>query len=261
MKKFVVYTNDTSPVKVTLNDIFKGYAEPGDSVVIKTYTNPPIIIEGENENLHGKLYYKPAPRNEEVSLTIDKTTGDINEISKRHEYDYNGKFELYNIGIGYFGAGGYLKLTSNEENVEVYLDFNKLGTIYNESFNKRVPAGEHILMVRKDFFRPITRILDVQPNEIYPINFILKEVDGWEEESPVQVTTTQARGNLTIGTERSDYIIEIEGVKKEAPFELKNMPAGVYELRITCDDFSKYLEVTIPVDSTSFVDLDQVYRR
>ena len=56
-------------------------------------------------------------------------------------------------------------------------------------------------------------------------------------------------------------LLFIEGIKKEPPFELKNMPAGKYNLKIKCPDFIKDIEIIVPDGRTEFVDLDELFPR
>jgi len=153
---------------------------------------------------------------------------------------------------------GYIKLTSNEDFVDVYVDKKFIGQIRNnQPLNKKIETGQHYIMAKKDFFMPKTIPATLEKNGVFPYHFQLVKVTGMFEQTPGQTDVVQATGNLTIGTERSDLKIYIEGAEKIPPVELKNMPAGIYRIKVVGPEIDKTFNVTVDVNASIFVDLDK----
>ena len=154
----------------------------------------------------------------------------------------------------------YLKLTSNEKNVDIYINGRLVGQIQGEKpFNKKVDSGRHQIMAKKRFFRPLTIKIDLDAKEVFAYNFELIKATGWQEEEPGEGKIIQAKGNLTIVTERNDLKVFIDGVEKIPPFELKNIAAGIYELLIQRPRIKKSFSQTINDGENIFIDLDEMF--
>ena len=81
----------------------------------------------------------------------------------------------------------------------------------------------------------------------------------FETEIPEEELVPLAKGTITVGTERNDLMVYIEGIAKKPPFELKNIPAGVYELRIEGPGIDEIIGVVVDADKHSFIDLDLLF--
>jgi hypothetical protein len=268
-KKFVILNELNEEVEISFLGKKKGVIDPNERFIYEVTSSPPINIEGKSKNMIFSIRY--------VTKKTDSTTIGYNYktnmfVENKHilyKDDRGKEIELVDLSIRILkdeplqltGNFGYIKLTSNEEDVEIYLDGVFIGLISNTSLNKKIPEGKHSLMAKKEFFMPTTIKFEISNNSIFPYNFELKTVKGWIEEEPGQSVTIQARGNLTVVTEKSDFMVFIEGIKKEPPFELKNMPAGKYNLKIKCSDFIKDIEIIVPDGKTEFIDLDKLFPR
>jgi hypothetical protein len=180
---------------------------------------------------------------------------------KRHQSafssttEYNIKYELpmKSQTISY----GWLKLGSNEENVEIYIDGHHIGNISTGLLNKKVVSGSHTIMARKPYFMPATIKIDLKENDVFAFNFKLLKASGWIEDQAGEGSIIQAKGNLTVVTERNDYRVLIEGVEKIPPFELKNMPAGKYQLEVIRAGKSRKEIIIVNDGKTTLLDLDK----
>ena len=156
---------------------------------------------------------------------------------------------------------GYLNLTSNIQRLDVYLDDDFIGQISSGAFNKRIKTGDHLVMVKKRFYSPKTIKVNIYENAVFPYHFEMVKSTDWEfeTESPEEELIPLAKGTITLGTERNDLMVYIEGIAKKPPFELKNIPAGVYELRIVGPGIDEIIGVVVDADRHSFIDLDLLF--
>lgn len=157
---------------------------------------------------------------------------------------------------------GYVKLTSNEKDVDIYIDGKLMGQIKDKlPFNKKVPAGECFIMAKKEYFLPANIKANIEKHGVFPYHFRLKRFKGYFEQAPGRTEIIEASGDLTVGTERSDLIVYIEGEKKIPPFTLEGLPAGIYNMKITGPNIKKKLTVTVNVNERAFVDLDEKIKK
>lgn len=266
---FIIKTTIENPIDVQFNNKNKGILQKKDSILIKTTQSGPYSIKAKNDLFVGEIVYSEKPSGKFKYAPV----GSSNAIeTSRRIINYNGSdIQTYFVAFKQIEKGqpqvalsqdfGHIKLSSNEKQVEIYLDGERIGEITDLPFNKKIEAGDHQLMTRKEFYMPITIKFKLNSQEVYGYNFELKPAKGWIEEQPGQSSTVQARGNLTVVTEFSDYKVFIEGVEKAPPFELKNMPAGKYRLRIVSTEGQNELEVTVDDGKTKYVDLDAIYSR
>ena len=186
-----------------------------------------------------------------------RTTHFVLQPNKPQESKPPTRNESADQRLGY----GYLKLTSNEQNVDIYVDGDLAGQIQEGPFNKKLPAGPHRIMARKSYFMPITIRASVEVKSVFAYRFELVEASGWTEAEPGVAKVVQARGNLTVVTERSDYVVYFEGVRKTPPFELKGIPAGLYELRIVRTGLDESITIEVNDGDTVFLDLDERFSK
>jgi len=156
---------------------------------------------------------------------------------------------------------GYLNLTSNVQRLDVYLDDDFVGQISSGAFNKRIKTGDHLVMVKKRFYSPKTIKANIYENSVFSYHFEMVKSTDWEfeTETPEEELIPLAKGTITLGTERNDLMVYIEGIAKKPPFELKNIPAGVYELRIVGPGIDEIIGVVVDADKHSFIDLDLLF--
>lgn len=153
---------------------------------------------------------------------------------------------------------GYIKLTSNESNVDIYLDNEHIGVIKDGlPLNKKVITGNHTISAKKDFFMPNTIKIHIPAKEVFPHHFELVKATGWLEQKPSESDIVQATGTLTIATERSNLVVYIEGAKKIPTFFLDNVPAGIYNIRIVGENIDETIEIVIDDGEDVFIDLDE----
>lgn len=157
---------------------------------------------------------------------------------------------------------GYIKLTANESNVDIFLDGELKGQIHKEKpFVKRISIGSHLLTVKKKFFKTESIKLSLDENEVFVYNFELINSPGWKEDTPGHSKVIQAKGNLTILTEHNDYIVYVDGVKKIPPFALKNIAASNYEIKIVSPQGEKNISATVEDGENVIIDLDKILSR
>ena len=156
---------------------------------------------------------------------------------------------------------GYLKLTSNERNVDVYVDGKLKGQIPGgeKPFNKKIRIGEYIIMVKKQFFSPNSIKINIDENEIVPYYFELVKATGGNELTATQSNIYQTKGNLTILTERNDLDVYIDGVKKIPPIQLTEIPAGFYTIRVKSNNLDENFRITVQDKETTIINLDEKY--
>ena len=160
-------------------------------------------------------------------------------------------------------AYGYLRLTSNEKYVDVYIDGKLKGQIPGGEvpFNKKISAGEHTIMVKKQFFSPNSIRVDVNENEIIPYHFeLIKAAEG----SELKATTSniyQTKGNLTILTERNDFVVYIDDTRRIPPIQLTDIPAGFYNIKVKAPGINESFRITVEDKKTTLIDLDDKFPR
>lgn len=154
----------------------------------------------------------------------------------------------------------YLKLTASEPFVDVYIDNELRGQIpKDEAFVKKLAVGQYQITARKEFFRPVTIRPKLFENDVFSYNFQLQRVAGWNEEPPGESNIVQARGNLTVGTEQSNFKVIFEGQTKIPPFQLRDIPAGVYQLIVVREGVKKTITAIVNDKETCLVDLDKEF--
>ena len=274
---FILKSTIKDPINISLSNKSKGKLKQNDSLLVWFRNSRSTKIIASNGSFNGSVEYTKALHNRKNKFNLIVSNISNAFEKSRKSIDYNDLYvqaywivfkesdkpkEVVKEVVTEPTSFGHIKLTSNEKEVEIYLDGEYLGKILGElPFNKKISTGNHQIMVRKEFYMPITIKFILKPEEVYAYNFELKPAKGWIEEQPGQATTIQARGNLTVVTEFSDYKVFIEGVEKMPPFELKNMPAGKYKLVVKCNDFTKELDIIVEDGKTKYIDLDLTYPR
>ena len=265
----IVKSKVDEPINIYHNGNYFGIASQEDSIVVNlgsaSLSSSKLVAKAGSFYGFIDFGYNPATDDESQSkVFIDSS---LNAIYKNHIYD-SDEFKDYYY-VDFYDENpkqkmtniGYIRLTSNESDVNIYVDGKHLGKITDGPLSRKLLTGSHRIMAKKEYFMPITIKIKMKDKQIFPYHFELKKVQGWFETQPGQSTVVQARGTLTIVTEKSDYSVYIEGYEKIPPFELKDMPAGEYKLKIKCPDFTKYHTVTVKENELTFFDLDETFKR
>ncbi len=206
------------------------------------WTRKDFYIKACKEGVTGSdsLFIHSIKRHELITLVLGNQAKKIMEVPEKIEL-----IEKY----------GYIKLSSNEKDVAVYLDNELIGHIQGDAYAKKILSGSHNIMVKKQFFEPITIRINLKENDVLSYNFELVKAKSWKEEAPTESQIKQALGRLTVLTEDTDFRVYIDGQEKIPPFQLKNVPAGIYEIKIKKDTIEKFLKITISEDKEVVIDL------
>lgn len=233
----------------------------GDLIVTSAQNEVKIYL---NDDYWGELRREEILRRElrpDVYVVTAKKDGFRTDIKNVRVYDDETSrlnFDLEKIPLTY----GFIRLTSNEDEVDVYIDGKLEGKIPGGEipFNKRVPTGVSEIMVKKDFFSPSSIRINLKENEIISYNFELVRATGGSELAPTESRIHQTRGNLTVVTERNDLIIFIDGDRRIPPVQFTDIPAGFYNIRVTDDSgLDDTIRVTVQDKRTTIVDLDEKF--
>ncbi len=242
------------------------YFENSDENDMTVYSNTGLTYLAVNNLDMADLWYQKAmDRNPELKDDIvaikeieSLATLRINTSGAKYilEKYFEPPYDIHSLEC--FKETGYLKLTSNESNVDVYIDDELVGQILDKPFNTKLSVGKHKIMVKKQFFMPNTINIEIKKKSVFSYNFELVKATGWLEDEAGQSQIVQATGNLTIVTTRNDLSVYIEGIKKIPPFELKNIASGIYSIKIVGPGINKTLTVTVEDNENEFIDLDEI---
>jgi hypothetical protein len=157
---------------------------------------------------------------------------------------------------------GYIKFTASEAYVDIYINNELRGQITkDEPFVKKLPAGNYLITARKEFFKPVSIKFNLYENDVFPYHFDLQRVSGYNEEPPGRSSIVQARGNLTVVTEKSNFKVMFEGQPKVPPFQLRDLPAGRYVLLVSRLGLEKTIVAIVNDKETCIVDLDKEFSK
>ena len=257
-----------SPLDITTNvedvDIF--------AVNINTYATDEKPIQnlgntGKNKQLETRIHVgeymisgsKPGYKGSSAYIRIDYSMNSVFLTLKRDSlYSGSKQTTLEQEELKY----GYIKLTSNESTVDVYIDGELKGQIPGDDkpFNKKITTGEHTIMVKKQFFSPNSIKVNISENEIIPYHFDLVKATGGNELTATQSNIYQTKGNFTILTERNDLTVYIDGVKKVPPTLLTDIPAGFYTITVKGPNIDDTFKITVKDKETTVLDLDEKYK-
>jgi hypothetical protein len=160
------------------------------------------------------------------------------------------------------GGSGYLKLSSNVPGVEVFLDGKALVSIEKpgtaEGVIKKVAPGSYLVEARKEFYKRISLKISVQQDGVVKHHFVMERAAGFDETATTTTRTQQARGALTLLTERKGVVVVLDGQNVDAPTELKDVPAGEYTMTVKVNGSEeRKVQVTIRDGQKAVVDLDK----
>ena len=280
-EKVVVANRFHEQISIQYNNQYMGIVQPNGTLVFSpsgTYDSGTNTMLATGKQVEGKIVFTSMRGNGAGSLPgnrsmIYNVIDSVNATYAGSGYDHQYSDKQFSHFFEFLPTEmkqdtlpvqvdfGYVKLTSNEQDVSIYVDNEFVGKIADGALNKKLPVGLHRIMAKKPFYRPITIKVTIEKDRVFSHVFQLLKAEGWSEPDVEGSTAQQARGDLSIVTERNDYKVYIEGVLKSPPFELRKMPAGVYDIRVVnitlgVDDT---LRVTVDEDDVTLKDLDAIY--
>ena len=155
---------------------------------------------------------------------------------------------------------GLIKYTANESGVDVWINDELFGKIMGKPFVKKVPIGTYKVMIKKQFFSPVTFKETVGEDDIKDREFNLVKVTGFSTGTK-QGDIKQGWGSLKILTVHDDFTLIIEGAKETAPLEIPRIAAGVYDIKILGPGINKTIKQTIEDGGSHRIDLDEMFNR
>jgi len=124
-------------------------------------------------------------------------------------------------------------------------------------FNKKIEVGTHQVSARKKFFKSNTVNIPIEPNTVYAHNFNLIPANTDWNENTSNTRLVQAKGSLTVVTERKDLVVYIDGNRKVPSFELSDIAAGEYDMRVVGSGIEKVIHIVINDGQKVFIDIDK----
>ncbi|MCI0342214.1 MAG: PEGA domain-containing protein [Planctomycetales bacterium] len=159
-------------------------------------------------------------------------------------------------------ASSYVKLSSSEPGIEVYLDGSRFASLDvagpQGALVRTVPPGKHRIEARKEFFQRHSLDVTLEPNGVWKHHFVMERVAGFGETATGTTRAEQARGELTILSARSGVTVVMDGRSIDVPTELTGVPAGEYSLRVVVGGREeRVVPVTIRHGQKTIVNLDR----
>lgn len=153
---------------------------------------------------------------------------------------------------------GYIRLTANMNNVDVYINGNRAGKISNgKPFVSKLVEGSHTIQVKKDFFGAKTIRVKIAADDAFAYDFDLKPSGNLAEQMG-KGKIIQSTGVLVVATIRNDLKIHINGVTRIPPTKLPNMPSGKHKMKVTSPNGTKVVEITVKDNAKTLIDLDEL---
>lgn len=220
----------------------------------RSFTLDPVQLGGsaEYESLLGQFVDK---RTEQITVT-HPPSGAAKTIPIPY---YDGERLIAEIARIESLGQGYVRLTANMDNVDVYVDGVKKGTIRGgRPFVAKLVEGVHKIQAKKDFFGSKTLSVRIEDNDAFAYHFDLKESGNLSEQMG-EGKIVQSTGELVVVTERNDFSVQIDGLTRTPPFKLPNISSGMHKMKITGPRGVKIVTVTVNEDQKALVDLDELY--
>lgn len=165
------------------------------------------------------------------------------------------KAEIARIeNLGY----GYLRLTANQNDVDIFIDGRKEGVIGSQPFVAKLKEGGHTITAKKRFFGAKTVELNLDKDEAFAYEFILKTAGNFDEQVG-KGKIVQKTGKLTLLSVRNDISVFIEGVERVPPVTLPNMAQGSYKIKIVAPEQTKYFEIVVGANKNNVVNIDELF--
>ncbi|WP_334061818.1 hypothetical protein [Alteromonas genovensis] len=153
---------------------------------------------------------------------------------------------------------GYVRLTSNQNNVDVFLNGALLGHITDDKpFVAELPTTKHVFTVKKQHYSSKTISVDLAKDDTFAYQFEMLPA-GNMVESEGRSKVQQLTGVLNVLTSRNDVKVIIEGKEFTAPFKLPNLAAGSYRIQVITPEFTKVLSITVEANTNNAIRLDDL---
>lgn len=152
---------------------------------------------------------------------------------------------------------GYIRLTANMNEVDVYVDGVLRGSLKDgKPFVSKLLEGRHTIQARKDFFGSKTISVEIEADDAFAYDFDLKPSGNLSEQLG-EGKIIQSTGVLVIATTRNDVKVVINGVERIPPTKMPKMPSGKHMMKVITPQRSFTLEILVKDNARTLVDLDK----
>ncbi len=237
---------------------------------IKNFKDGTILIT-LNINDKGKSFFKNDAKrygiSKEYIYLIDKYTDkkiipirikatDAKPVDIKIAY-YDGERLYAKIkrlkSLGY----GFIKFTSNQKNVDIFVDGLKMGKITKKPFVAKIVEGKHIITAKKYLFGSKSIEVKIKPNDAFSYHFELLP-SGNMNELVGNGKIVQSTGTLTVLTSRNDLEVNIDGAIRIPPFKLPNMATGEYTIKVKGPGIKKSIKIEVLPNKNNVYNLDKL---
>ena len=154
-------------------------------------------------------------------------------------------------------GSGYIRLTANMDNVDVYIDGKPSGKISKATpYVGKLTEGRHTIQVRKDFFGAKTISVQIEADDAFAYDFDMQPSGNMSEQLGAG-KVVQSTGVLVIVTTRNDIQLEINGISRTPPTKLPNMPSGKHKMKVITPEREFIIDILVKENAKSLIDLDK----
>ena len=151
---------------------------------------------------------------------------------------------------------GYIRLTSNEKNVDIYVDGSKMGVISSRPVVAKLTEGVHRITAKKNLYGSKSIDVTIQADDAFAYHFDLKPSGNLAEQMG-SGQIVQSTGELVVLSSRNDLAVYFEGVKRIPPFKLPNIASGGYVLTIKGPGVNRQMPIEINPNRKLVINLDE----
>lgn len=152
---------------------------------------------------------------------------------------------------------GYIRLTANMDDVDVYIDGVLRGNLKDgKPYVSKLIEGLHTIQARKDFFGSNTFSVEIEADDAFAYNFDLIPSGNLSEQLG-EGKIIQSTGVLVIATTRNDVKIVINSFERIPPTKMSKMPSGKHMMKVITPERSFTLEILVKANAKTLVDLDK----
>ncbi len=155
---------------------------------------------------------------------------------------------------------GFIKFTSNQKNVDIFVDGLKMGKITKKPFVAKIVEGKHIITAKKYLFGSKSIEVKIKPNDAFSYHFELLP-SGNMNELVGNGKIVQSTGTLTVLTSRNDLEVNIDGAIKIPPFKLPNIATGKYTIKIKGPNIKKSITIEVLPNKNNVYNLDNLLKK
>lgn len=151
---------------------------------------------------------------------------------------------------------GYIKFTSNQEKVDIFINNLKRGTITKKKpFVAKLVEGQHTVLAKKYLFGSKSIQIKVEADDAFAYHFDLKP-SGNMYEAVGSGKIVQSTGELVVLSSRNDLEVDIDGAVRIPPFKLPNMATGKYKIKVVGPGIKKYINIEVIPNKKNVINLD-----